>query len=104
MPTRVCAIERLQNEISFLHCAFRYRGKANYRDAIYLTYGSGDLAAAGEFFGDLARCAQFLSLVALAFIERRIGRPHTKAFVDDLKKNLRGVSLATPFELFWDQL
>lgn len=105
--TKLARVERdrrLQNKIAFLHCAFRYRGKANYRDAIYLTYGSGDLATAASLVTDLARCAQFASVVAIAFVERRIGKPDTNAFINDLKKNLRGMSLATPLEVFWDQL
>ena len=36
---------RLQDmTVNFMDCAFRYRGKANYRDAIYLCYGSQPLA------------------------------------------------------------
>lgn len=94
---------RLQDEISFMHCASRYRGKANYRDAIYLTYGPGDLSAAANFVKKLATCAQFASLVALAFIERRIGKPHINSFIGDLNRNLRGVISASAPELFWDQ-
>jgi hypothetical protein len=94
---------RLQSDIAFLHCAFRYRGKANYRDAIYLTYGSSDLASATHFVGDLSACARFGSLVALAFVARRIGKAPTDAFVKDLRRNLRGISLATPLETWWDQ-
>ena len=93
---------RLQNDIAFLHCAFRYRGKANYRDAIYLAYGSTDLAAASHFVEDLAASARFISLVGLAFVERRVGAKATTAFIKDLKKNLRGITLATPEEAFWD--
>jgi hypothetical protein len=95
---------RLQNEISLMHCTFRYRGKANYRDAIYLTYGSSDLVAGTDFVKTLARCAQFLSIVSLTFVERRIGKSKTNEFVSDLRNNLRGISLATPTELFWDQI
>lgn len=27
---------RLEKALGLIHCAFRYRGKANYRDALYL--------------------------------------------------------------------
>lgn len=97
--------QRLQRiVVNFMDCAFRYRGKANYRDAIYLTYGSQPLAERDQLAGALATSAQFAFLCALAFVRRRVGIRDTRNFVEDVARNLRGVGSATAEELFWKDL
>lgn len=97
--------EKLQKIIvNFMHCAFRYRGKANYRDAIYLTYGSEPLAESCKLAAALATSAQFAFLCALAFVRHRVGTKDTRNFVEDVVRNLRGVGSATAQELFWKDL
>jgi len=66
--------KRLQDVVKFLHCAFRYRGKANYRDAIFLLYGQQEFRSDTTFIRDLAESARFASLCALAYAERKLGR------------------------------
>ncbi len=94
----------LDKTIGFMHAAFRYRGKANYRDHIYLTYSRRELSTANVYIEDLAITARFIVLVALAFAEWHIGRNATSKFIKDLHSNLRRVNLATSEELFWASL
>lgn len=97
--------ERLKRlDVNFMHCAYRYRGKANYRDAIYLTYGSQPLTERDRLAAALATSAQFAFLCALAFVRRRVGTKNTRSFVEDVSRNLRGVQTATTEELFWKDL
>ncbi len=97
--------QKLQKTVvNFMDCAFRYRGKANYRDAIYLTYGSQPLAERDELAAALVTSAQFAVLCALAFVRRRVGAKDARNFVEDVARNLRGVGSATSEELFWKDL
>jgi hypothetical protein len=93
--------QSLEPEIGFLHCAYRYRGKANYRDAIYLSYGLREPAEGPRFTSNLAAVASFSALMAVAFVERRLGRQEVLAFLLDLRQFLRGLSTAQPEEAFW---
>jgi hypothetical protein len=77
-------------EYNFLHLAFRYRGKANYRDSLFLAYGAAQLLDAKPFFADLATVARFAAGCALAYIERRMPSDHA-AFRADLTANFAGV-------------
>ncbi len=97
---------RLQNHlahVSFMHCAFRYRGKANYRDAIYITYGQRTVPA-DTFLANLACSVIFAFVCGLAYVERRVGSPAVRAFLQDLHTNTRGLSSAAPSAQFWTQL
>jgi hypothetical protein len=97
--------QKLKNIVAnFMSCAYRYRGKANYRDAIYLAYGSKPLGGRDELAAALATSAQFAYLCALAFVRRRVNASDAKSFVDDVARNLRGVGTATPEELFWKEI
>ena len=91
----------LQKDIAFLHCAFRYRTKANYRDAIYLAYGARELHVARAFAEDLAIVAQFMALSAFAFCEWLVGPDHLDNFTADLDENIRGINDTRPSEAFW---
>ena len=75
--------------VGFLHQAFRYRGKANYRDALYLGYGT-------EYTSSLKGLLQDLYSVLLAFIttsvhycSRRAEKHTWSKFVRDLELNSR---------------
>lgn len=92
---------RLTTDVGFLHCAFRQRVKANYRDAVYLSYNYGEEINLDSFTENLSTSAKFLSIMALAFVERKVGSAIVKSFVEDLDNNLRGVNLALPSEKYW---
>src|SRR5262249_12711057 len=82
---------RLEKEIGLMHCAFRYRGKANYRDALYLAYGEKNLAAASRFVEDLRVSAQAFTVLALVVLQRTQGKQIVQDFCADLSVSLRGV-------------
>lgn len=85
---------KLQKEIGFLHCAFRYRGKANYRDAIYLTYGTREPSAMPNFLEDLAATSKFFVVLALSFAEQQYNTAEVVTFLADVRQHLRGISVA----------
>jgi len=87
-----------------MSCAFRYRGKANYRDAIYISYGARELVERNELVGSLASSARFAFLNALAFICYRVGSKTTKDFLSDISANLRGIDSGLEEERFWMNL
>lgn len=93
--------KRLISEIGFLHCAYRQRTKANYRDAIYLSYHYGEEVGLEAFISNLSVSAKFASINAIACAEHYIGRNDIRAFIDDLRVNLRGIDTATPSEKYW---
>jgi hypothetical protein len=91
----------LEDQIAFLHYAFRYRGKANYRDAVFLTYGSRVPSATPVYFSDLAVVAKFYFLCSVAFVKRRLGPAQVANFSTDLLINLRGFDPSDPSIYFW---
>lgn len=93
--------ESLESNIAFLHCAYRYRGKANYRDSIYMCYGLREPSAGLSYTRNLADTAAFLSLAAIAFVERRIGHSVVSKFLEDLRIHLRGYASAHADDAFW---
>ena len=93
--------QRLESTIAFLHCAFRYRGKANYRDSIYLSYGLREPLIASRFVSDLATVSSFFVLAAAAFVERRLGTADVSLFFQDISSHIMGIADADPTELFW---
>lgn len=82
--------------VNYLTQAFRYRGKANYRDAIYLSYGKDDSERLREFTSDLACVARAFSVMAANYVARRVIRNDWVAFGADLKENAR---FELPFDL-----
>lgn len=71
----------------FLHQAFRYRGKANYREALFISYGSHVSPTLGCFQKDMAAVlAVFLSMAG-SFCAKRIGKDPWNTFYDDLTAN-----------------
>lgn len=79
--------------IAFLHEASRYRGKANYRDAIYLAYGRSVPRLLDSFIDNLAIALAGFSAMAAAYASRRVGRELWEAFLNDLEQK-RSISLS----------
>jgi hypothetical protein len=94
----------LQDTINFLHCAFRYRGKANYRDAIYIAYGAKGMPAEEEFRLARTTTAQFASICAIAYIKVQTGKKNLTSFLEDLRVNFRGFENLEGSEKFWAEL
>lgn len=92
---------RLPAEINFMNCAFRYRGKANYRDSIFIAYGQDNNRLNPDYISNLMVVARFAFLCALAYAEKRVGRKSVQEFLDDLNLHFRGQNQATVAEKFW---
>ena len=75
--------------LGFLHQAFRYRGKANYRDALFLTYGSSVGGTLSGFIEDLELVLTGFIVMAGAFCGRRIGPTLWQPFIADLSTQLQ---------------
>lgn len=82
-----------KKSISFLHQASRYRGKANYRDAIYLAYGKSVPALADGFIDDLTSVLIAFSAMAAGYCSIRMGRDRWMSFINDLEER-RAISLS----------
>lgn len=85
----------------FVHQAFRYRGKANYREALFITYGNHVETMLCRFHSDLFAVLEGFLCMAGAFCARRIGRDLWNGFHDDLTVNAS--LLVRPSDI-WDKL
>ncbi|MDO9023019.1 hypothetical protein [Zwartia sp.] len=82
--------EQLRREsVNFLVQAFRYRGKANYRDSIYLSYGADRTGRITSFVSDLSTVAERFLTMAAHYVARRTERGTWQQFVADMDENLR---------------
>ena len=70
--------------VCFLHQAFRYRGKANYREALFLGYGRSTERILTGYLDDLTNTLEAFVAMAGAFASRRLGRELWTDFVQDL--------------------
>lgn len=75
-----------QQTVGFLHEAFRYRGKANYRDAIFLGYGKNTEQNLSGYIDDLSVVLNAFTSIAGAFCAKRLGRNVWEAYVSDLEE------------------
>lgn len=82
-----------KRSIAFLHQASRYRGKANYRDAIYLAYGKNVPTLADGFTDDLTSVLTAFSAMAAGYCSIRMGRDRWTEFINDLEQQ-RAISLS----------
>ncbi len=77
--------ERLSGKtICFLNQAFRYRGKANYRDALYLSYGDVKEEDLEQFLEDLYKTLFAFMLQAGCYCELRVKKRCWSEFLEDL--------------------
>ena len=75
-----------KQKISFLHQAIRFRGKANYREAMYLAHGSSVKPLIGNFVSDLSVVLESFLVMSGAFCFQRLGRDLSKSFIKDIDK------------------
>jgi hypothetical protein len=71
-----------------MDCVWRYRGKANYRDAVFLAYGDYETSLE-SFARSLAVSGRFVFLTALAFVAAVNSSEDARTFLDDAKRFLR---------------
>ena len=79
--------------IAFLHQAVRYRGKANYRDAIYLAYGSSVPTQLAGFVDDTLAVLKAFAAMAGGFCSMRVGKAAWSDFTHDLDRK-RAISVS----------
>lgn len=89
-------IELSRAQVNFLVQASRYRGKANYRDAIYLSYGADNSDSLTVFIQDLAHVARAFTLMAAHYLSRRVSQDNWQDFINDVRANAR---FSVPYDL-----
>jgi hypothetical protein len=72
-----------------VHQAFRYRGKANYRDALYLTYEAQVGTVLDGFIANMETVLHAFLTMAGAFCSRRVITTDWQAFIHDLEGHLQ---------------
>ena len=82
--------------VNFLSQASRYRGKANYRDAIYLSYGTNKAAAIGVLNADLAATSLAFVRMSAHFVSRRVEAGTWTDYAADVMAQAR---FTPPFDL-----
>ena len=73
--------------IGFVHQAFRYRGKANYREALFLAYNPEINTIMTSFIEDLVIVLRGFLAMAGAFAKKKLGDPLWTEFVSDVDTN-----------------
>lgn len=85
-----------KNGVNYLIQAFRYRGKANYRDSIFLSYGSDNSEKIKTFLQDLEKVSRTFQRMAAFYLSRRVEKGTWSDFIADLNANSR-LSLETQY-------
>ena len=70
--------------IGFVHQAARYRGKANYREALFLAYGSSTETILSGYVEDMHAVLKAFLAMAGAFARRKLGKDLWSEFVADV--------------------
>lgn len=76
-----------QRSIGFVHQASRYRGKANYREALFLAYGKSTETILKDFVAEQASVLRAFLAMAGAFSSRKLGKALWDEFVADVDAN-----------------
>ncbi len=75
--------------VNFLVQAFRYRGKANYRDSIYLSYGENRAIEIEKFVNNLYSVSRAYTRMACTYASKRVEKNAWSFFTQDLNDNLK---------------
>ncbi|NOY74129.1 MAG: hypothetical protein GXP14_17475 [Gammaproteobacteria bacterium] len=78
-----------RGQVNYLIQAFRYRGKANYRDTIFLSYGDNNKDIIEKFIKDLLDVSFYFIRSASFFCAKRVEIETWGLFVDDIEENTR---------------
>lgn len=82
--------------VNYLTQAFRYRGKANYRDSIYLSYGEDKAEEVNQFVDDLHAVARAFCYMAAHYLSKRCVSVDWETFAQDIDDNSR---FSLPFDV-----
>jgi hypothetical protein len=72
----------------FLHEAFRYRGKSNYRDVIYLVHTTDYQKQFAQLLSDLNFTLEFFITMAIHYCSKRLNKNTFQLFIDDVSNNV----------------
>lgn len=75
--------------VNFLVQAFRYRGKAHYRDSVFLSYGDDRTNDSKQFIDDLEIVATAFLKMSAQYTKMRVKEKDWDIFLSDLESNLR---------------
>jgi len=78
-----------KGQVNFLIQAFRYRGKANYRDSIFLSYGDNNEDKIKQFSKDLQDVTSAFLRAASFYSSKRVEKSAWNEFVTDIENNSR---------------
>lgn len=78
-----------KGHVNFLTQAFRYRGKANYRDSIFLSYGDNNESTIERFINDLNTVSAGFIRAASLYCSLRVEKGSWELFVSDIRSNTR---------------
>lgn len=70
--------------VGFLHMASRYRGKANYREALFLGHGTSSGIHLEGFVANQAKVLRGFLAMAGGFASRKLGKSNWEAFAADV--------------------
>ncbi|MBQ4852147.1 hypothetical protein [Pseudoalteromonas sp. MMG012] len=76
-----------EGSVNFLVQANRFRGKSNYRDSIYLTYGENNSESLKIFINDLLEVSTAFLKCASIYCSKRVEPDTWNSFVDDIEEN-----------------
>ena len=79
--------------VAFVHQAIRFRGKANYREALYLAHGATVNGVVRSFTQDMGDVLEAFLRMAAGFCFHRLGTGLAKDFLNDIEEN-RSFSLS----------
>ena len=73
--------------IGFVHQAARYRGKANYREALFLAYGPSTETILSGYVEDMHEVLKAFLAMAGGFASRKLGKDLWSEFITDVDAN-----------------
>lgn len=88
-----------KKNVSFLHQTFRFRGKANYRDAIYLFYGEKREQEITNLVADLYFTLHCFLCMTSHYCSRRVEQETWSKFCQDIECNKLVTTSTTSFQV-----
>lgn len=76
-----------RGKVNFLVQAYRYRGKSNYRDSLFLSYGDDRSPQIEQLLMDLAEVASAFLRMASGYCAKRVESGTWSQFVEDVELN-----------------
>lgn len=78
-----------KGQVNYLIQAFRFRGKANYRDSIFLSYGPDQEETISHFVEDLLTASKGFIRSAAYYSSKRVEKGAWEEFINDIDENSR---------------